>query len=65
MFVIGRILIVQILQPLAIGHDPRAIGNLETQLNGMEAYAVWGYLALAFLYAYIEFSAYSRHRHWR
>jgi alginate O-acetyltransferase complex protein AlgI len=59
MFVLGRILIVQILQPLAIGYDPRAIGNLETQLNGMASYAVWGYLTLTFLYAYIEFSAYS------
>jgi alginate O-acetyltransferase complex protein AlgI len=59
MFVIARLLIAQLLQPWVSGGNVHTVGDLISQLRSLEAYEVWGYLALAFLYAYMDFSAYS------
>jgi alginate O-acetyltransferase complex protein AlgI len=59
MFVIARLLIAQFLQPWVCGGTVWTVGDLIAQLGALETYEVWGYLTLAFLYAYLDFSAYS------
>jgi alginate O-acetyltransferase complex protein AlgI len=58
-FVIGQLVIAQLLQPLVTSGNVATVQDLISQLNGLKTYEVWGYLALAFLYAYMDFSAYS------
>jgi alginate O-acetyltransferase complex protein AlgI len=59
LFVIGKLLIGQLLQPWVTEGAVVTSLDLVTQLGSLQTHEVWGYLALAFLYAYIEFSAYS------
>jgi alginate O-acetyltransferase complex protein AlgI len=59
MFVVGQLLIAQTLQPLVTGGNTATVQDLISQLNSLAVYEVWGYLGLAFLYAYMDFSAYS------
>ncbi|MDT7041534.1 MBOAT family O-acyltransferase [Candidatus Nitronereus thalassa] len=59
LFVIGKLFIAQLLQPWVTGGSVLTPLDLISHLTSLQTHEVWGYLALTFLYAYIEFSAYS------
>ena len=56
---IKMFVIAQLLQPTVFGGSVHTSEDLILHLGDLETYKVWGYLVLAFLYAYVDFSAYS------
>lgn len=59
MFVIAQVFIADLLQPVFTFGHTAAISDVVSHLKFLTGFQLWGYLAASFLYAYMEFSAYS------